>query len=719
MAQMFNPSIHRQVVPVSKDIEPVVKGWRAVFRNERGEKAIAREFPLEKTAKDWLDEHAGEYVASYPYVEPIFGYARTAEAGQLYFHPDFADMLNVLLAKDRIMANKYGRLLVGVKNVWTSIEFAVSLFHAFTIMQETVAAKTAWQQMKNRDNGVFSFGSSLRYFNPKTAFNENAKIARLFKGIMHNPDSYDSISSAKLEELLQTKDVDFVDAVKQFFLAGGLEGLDPTLQSHFHSMGNMRYTDDSGRISFKAMGNAINEVFQSELEKSPDHPLMAYLKTAGFAATEGTSAWLMEGIIPNMKLAAWLSEYTMFLEQNAEALQNGTVTKEELARKAIFFVEDRFGEVNWDNAWMNPTFKTILQIMFRSYTWFTGSFTAFGKAGIDLAKMVSYKAQGKQHKLGPEAYWAMNASVAHILTVAAIAGAYTVGTALTSGEEAETPEDTPLLTKLLFPRIDKYDPTRRIAIPSYITEGWKILSHTGSLSSEAEYTKLVSGRFSSLLGKSFELFKNEDWRGTIIANPHDNIIQRTADRLWHIAPMPIMVSSVARQTREKGFDPKEIGFALMGIAEAPAAAKRSSATNVAYDIRRNEFRGMKVTPEEMAEKNVLKRAMYAYQKGDSSKINALLKEGKVSRTQFKNAVKRLPVIMNKKNPQYEDQLTSALKQMTMDGALEVWEKMSDTEKKKHKPELFKKYSNLVARSSRSPEYKATIKEKMKEAGIIR
>ena len=143
---------------------------------------------LEKTAKDWLDEHAGEYAASYPYVEPIFGYARTAEAGQLYFHPDFADMLNVLLAKDRIRANKYGRMLVGVKNVWTSIEFAVSLFHAFTIMQETVAAKTAWQQLKNRDNGVFSLGSSLRYFNPKTAFNENAKIARLFKEIMHNPD---------------------------------------------------------------------------------------------------------------------------------------------------------------------------------------------------------------------------------------------------------------------------------------------------------------------------------------------------------------------------------------------------------------------------------------------------------------------------------------------------------------------------------------------------
>lgn len=719
MAQMFNPNIHRQVVAVSKDVEPVVKGWRAVFRNERGEKVISREFPLEKTAKDWLNEHAGEYASSYPYVEPIFGYARTAEAGQLYFHPDFADMLNVLLAKDRIRANKYGRLLVDIKNVWTSTEFALSLFHAFTIIQEVVSARSEWQQLKNRDKGNLFSLSSLRYYNPKTAFDESVKIARLFKEIMQDPSKQDSPGAKKLEELLQTKDVDFVDAVKQFFLAGGLEGLDPTLQAHFHSMGNMRYTDPSGRISFKAMADSIKEVFHSELEKSPDHPLMAYLKTIGFILTEGLSAWLMEGIIPNMKLAAWLSEYTMLLEQYAEELQAGTITKEELARQAIFFVEDRFGEVNWDNAWMNPSFKTTLQIGFRSYTWFTGTFTAFGKAGIDVASKASYKAQGKEYKLGPAAYWAFNANIAHILSIAAMTGAYSIGAALMSGDEAETPEDTPLLTKLLFARIDKYDPTRRVAIPSYVTELWKVLSHTGMLDSEAEYTKLVSGRFSSLLGKSFELFKNEDWRGTIIANPHDNILEQTFDRLWHIAPTPIMLSAVTRQAREKGFDPREIGFAVLGIAEAPAAAKRTAATNLAYAIRRDMFTIAGVTPEDVAESNAIKRAMYAYQKGDSSKINALLKEGKISQTQFINAAKRLPVIMNKKNPLYEDQLTSALKQMTMDKALEVWEKMSDAEKKKHKSELLKKYSNLVARSSRSPEYKAAIREKMKEAGIIR
>src|ERR1017187_3353783 len=54
-------------------------------------------------------------------------------------------------------------------------------------------------------------------------------------------------------------------------------------------------------------------------------------------------------------------------------LKSGAMTRAQLARKVVDSVENRFGEMNFDNLFWNRTWKTALQLAFRSVTWKLGT----------------------------------------------------------------------------------------------------------------------------------------------------------------------------------------------------------------------------------------------------------------------------------------------------------------------------------------------------------
>jgi hypothetical protein len=120
----------------------------------------------------------------------------------------------------------------------------------------------------------------------------------------------------------------------------------------------------------------------------------------------------------------------------------------------------------------------------------------------------------------------------------------------------------------------------------------------------------------------------------------------------------------------------------------------------------------------MEEKDQLKRAMAAYQKGDKSQIDELLREGKISKRQFDIALTRIPRIGDKANPKYLDQLSQAFKGLTIEGKLEVWKDMSEAERETHLKELKVAYNNMRARKDKPEAEKKRIKEELQELGIL-
>lgn len=110
--------------------------------------------------------------------------------------------------------------------------------------------------------------------------------------------------------------------------------------------------------------------------------------------------------------------------------------------------------------------------------------------------------------------------------------------------------------------------------------------------------------------------------------------------------------------------------------------------------------------------------MYAYSMGNKGPLQELRDKGEISPRQFQMARERMPLIDGKKNPVYKNPLSQALRGLTIGGAMEVWGYMTEGEKKSHKREIRKKYSNMMARRDHSPRHKQEVREEMEKLGIL-
>lgn len=656
-------------------------------------------------------------------VKEVYAEATSSVVSQMYFAPDFARMINVLLSKDHIREfsafGLSGNKIMDFKNFVTSWELSLSLFHAFTIGQEMTASYAAWDHVR----GQFS----LKSYNPIRIIKESKELSALMTEMLVS-GKVTPAAQAKANALLKTKDADVLDALRMFYYTGGMLGQDASLRHSGYDLGKVKYNKDGkkGAVSMaQGIADSVKEVWSKEVAdfaaNNPDSKIKFgagnIYNMAKFGA-QVTSQWLMEDGIPKLKMAQFAREYTMKVERHKQDIEAGIITKEQIAIDVMTFIEDRFGEVNWANLWLNKSYKTALQFAFRSFTWIEGTWAALGKSGSDVIKKGWFTLKGEKYEMTEKGLWGIHVLAAHMATAGIISSAYMLMAGLSGGEQL-TDEDTPWATRMMFPRVDPYDNTRRLSIPSYVTEFWKIASHLGAGGNEVELSKLVSGRFNSLLGAAVDVARNEDFRGVSIRNKEESVMFQAIDVVQRFLPLPISLSTVVKDAQKKGFEAPSLASGLLGFTGAPAAAMRSAATNTAFGISRKEYKGREVTEDKMEMKDELSRAMNAYSKGDKSKIDALLREGKVSMRQFEIALERLPLINNRPNPRYKAPLESALNRLTIEGALKVWPEMTDGEKAKYRHVIIKKYSNVMARNEKPMEEKKKIREDMKELGILR
>jgi hypothetical protein len=714
--------------------------------DENGIRTLIRTAPTQATADSLLAHYEKTYPNNKYEVDTTTGM-------QLYFHKDLAKMTRTITARDNLRNGSLlgisGHTAMNVKNHMTSVEFAFSMFHAFTISQELLAANSSWAWQRHKGKGI---GKKASGYNPLAGFGDAKRISALLTMVRESEDL--ATDTAVLEEanrLLGTTNVDLLDMVENFYLVGGMmKGQDQGLRSSVHDLGEARYSKEpyvakmvNGKVEYtqnrplsqihvgikegvETMMESVKEVHREAIANEPDKNIKAIFNSVRFAGLEVTTAWLMEEAIPKIKMSIWMKEYTLQLDKFKGEIAAGTKTKHQIAHDTMKFVEDRFGEVNWKNQWMIPSYKTALQFLFRSFTWFTGSWKALSKAGVDMGKLGWFKvkdigaAEGDKvnYELTSKGMWGINAVVAHLMVSGALTALYQIGTAI-EGEEVPDDEDTPLMTKLLFPRVDPQDPFNRVSVPSYVTEAYKIMHHIGMIGTHAEPHKLISGRFNSIVGNMAEVAAGRDFRGVEIVNDEDTMAGKAFDVMWHVfGAAPISFSSAIQGAERKGFDAGDTALSLLGMTSAPAVAKRSAATNRAFEIRREEYKGKTVSEEVMELKDETKRAAYAYGNGDKKPLNELRSKGKISKRQYDIAITRIPRINGKVNPKYESPLSVAMRGLTMASALEVWELMSDNEKSEQRALVKKKYRNMVGRKDKSPIEKTKIRKQMKELKLL-
>ena len=678
---------------------------------------FTRNFPSLNDAQDFISKQEKQEGVSYK-TNTILKDIPVATASDLYYHKDFAHLLNVILSKDNLRQGQVfgisGDQVMKLKNTVTMLQMALSGFHYMTIAHEAFSSNMSHQAGLNKMNGdsapvAFAKGFAASLNLGKVVHRDASDLkAFMEKTIANNDYASTPEGMAEAKRLLGVDNVNAVDIYKQFFSHGGQFHQDESLRSGIASWGKVKYGTgaDTKEMSpgeragdmYKGFVDSFHDTLEQQRLAHEDSVILPFSKAMIHHTLVGATAGLMENVIPKAKFAAFAREYALKVEAEKRlGLEPNEQRRAELARDTMKFVEDRFGEVNWKNLWMNASYKTALQFAFRSFTWVAGSWKALGKAGIDIAKLGWFTAKGEKYELTEKGYWGLSALCAHAATAGAISLVYGLGTALGGKNEQETDENTPILTRMLFPRIDPYDNTKRLSIPSYVTEGFKILSHLGIIGNKMDMAKLVSGHLSSI-GNAMDIMRGEDFRGVTIRNPDDNMLVQAFDVSKHVlaSAIPISFASLATNVRDNGYTPAA-ALSFAGITDAPASAKRSEAVNLAYEIARREYKGKEINEEDMDLKDNLKRAMKQYADGDRSKLSELMASGAVSKRQADIAMTRYPVIDNKPNPRYKDPLAQILGRLTVPGSLKVYEAMTVQEKTTHAADITKKVNNMMLR----------------------
>ena len=458
-----------------------------------------------------------------------------AKGGEWYVDKGAGRLLNNFLSRDLIRENAIGQGLLAVKNGSTAAELAISPFHAIFEANETIGS---------------SIGSGLRRI-VNLGFRQG-RADQLLKGV-------GEILSAPLEA---------IPGIRK----GGVG------TSQLGERGLEMYADfdkysktAEGKQLLKEYPNArelVQDGFNAGLKPSmpEDYRIRAYQsfqETAAKALREGNMPGAMlraipaanelimkplfEQYIPHLKWGMFMRDYSLALEEVGDRIAKGEVSQATVARKVADSVENRFGEMNFDNLYWNRTFKTALQLMFRSVTWKLGNIRAYKDALVGQTKELARPFQGKgAPNLDPNMGWLLGMS----LWTAALGGAiHTIAT----GKKPEQMKD------FIYPIIDKASGIR-VSVPTY----WRDM--VSAAHSPLGYVK--SG-MSGEIGRVADIWQNKDFYGNEVYSADDPLPRKTLDVIEHLFPIPFSVASAKQAKQQGGSEAAKVaGYA--GFTKAPS-----------------------------------------------------------------------------------------------------------------------------------------------------
>ena len=482
-------------------------------------------------------------------------------AGDYYADAGLARLMNNYLSKDYLREQgtaigALGRTLLGAKNLYTAVELGLSGFHFSAISAETGASSVglAYQKLWNRGVRQGDWRAALQ------------AIGDFARGVTVAPAARKYYSLGKAAEaLLRNEGQRVADPTIADFAAS------PAGQKLFSEIPEVRKLLDDwfrGGGKIDVYRDYKLQTIQSFRESLAAHNWVgAGVRSLG-AGSELIMKPLFEYYIPRIKLAVFLREFSNELAERSDEIAAGRVTREQLARETVDFVDDRFGELNFDNLFWNRTFKTALQIVFRSPSWRLGTLRGAGKAIVgETAEVVNALREGRAPRLTREFAW--------FLGVATVTAA--VGLLISEAFAHHTPQS---FKDVLFPRTDPDDPNQRISQPGYGKDFW----HIG-----VDPMSYLTGGTSGMWGRLIDVSRNRDYYREKLWSDSDTTGQKVLRGLEHVAvPQPISLAS-AKRVYQEGGGPAQMLPGFMGFSKASSTVTDSPAERATHDYLREQM----------------------------------------------------------------------------------------------------------------------------------
>lgn len=411
--------------------------------------------------------------------------------------------------------------------------------------------------------------------------------------------------------------------------------------------------------------NAVKEFQGAEgLAKLPKTAKMA-VRSLSMAA-EGASWWLMEWIVPRQKMGVFMALTADYLERNQrmDISPSEPVVRADIAR-IWDSVDNRMGQLIYDNMFLNRTVKDLMMMSMRSPGWNIGTVRELGGGMWDLAgkpeelrDVIKSGDKAKMDRFEPisrrTAYWP-----AIFLTVGTIGAIYQY---LRTGHGPEEPVD------LFHPKTgnlgtDGYP--ERVNFASYMKDIYAVTEHP---------MQTAMHKLHPIFSMGSGIYSNKDYFGEQVYDPSDNKAVKVLKSAEYAGKQVVPFSFTNfKKLEESGAGPGEAVGAFFGITPSPKYIGKTEADNLAFEYYKSTLPSGPFTPEHMEHQ----RAVHKYRSGYiSGKINEdqlgqAIDEGKIKPRDMDNIMDR-----GKTTP-----LEFHTKSITDPGqALRVW-KLSNPEEK--------------------------------------
>lgn len=342
---------------------------------------------------------------------------------------------------------------------------------------------------------------------------------------------------------------------------------DPRLKALVEAVIKANGSDRMDPFYYNQAIRALKSTASDLIHGSPKQKIVGAFKlpfqTFG-SALEILAKPLMEWYVPTGKLGL----FAMMAESEMKRAEAGQITDEQLHERLVSSwdsVDNRMGQLNYDNLFWNKTFKDLSMLAVRSVGWNLGSWREFGGVPVDMLGTRGRLARGDVILSQKMAYTI--GSVILYGTLGAVTGYLLTG---------KRPEE---LKDYFFPKTGKKNTdgsAERLSFPTYVKDWFAYAT---------QLVRTVSNKAHPLWGLLDDLVRNEDYFSTQIRGPEDPISRQMLDVAEYVARefLPLSMRNYEKMSKA---DPQKSGknlwVSITGITSAPSYITRSPAQKLMY-----------------------------------------------------------------------------------------------------------------------------------------
>jgi hypothetical protein len=346
---------------------------------------------------------------------------------------------------------------------------------------------------------------------------------------------------------------------------------------------------------------------------------------APFAAVDLAAKPIMEYIVPRQKLGVFADLARYELDRLGKAGATEPEIHTALA-KIWDSVDNRMGQLVYDNLFWNKMGKDLSMASVRSLGWNLGTFRELGGGGIDLAKQVF----DIVNRRSPELTYKMAYTAALPITTGILGATLYY---LYNGKAPETLKD------YYFPKTGQLDENgrpARVALPSYMKDLVHYYETPG---------KTLVNKLHPALAELGQMLENEDFYGVQIADWSEGVgktlsnpqIYKDYASYLGKSVLPFGVRFLQRE-RQLGGSLVDQALPFVGITPAPAYVNKTSAETLMSNLVQSRMPKATITKAQFEQFQAKRQAKASLRRGQEISPEVEHELGKMSNKQLKTMV---------------------------------------------------------------------------------